>query len=135
MKFGWVTKICCDQMVFRRNMFYQSTFCYCFFLSTEAGVLKNFGNFTGKYLLLIKLQEFRSETLFKKDSNMVFSCEIWEIFKNTWEEHLETTASIANSFTLFLSWKRLPLRMQFTYHIKWNTNISSSLRLLLKVWI
>ena len=45
-------------------------------------------------LFLIKLQVFRPATLLKRDYNTVFSCEISEIFKNTFfEEYLRTTGS------------------------------------------
>ena len=53
----------------------------CFF---KVGVLKNFGSFTGKHLfsglLLIKLE---LQLCLKAASAQVFSCEIYEIFKNT----------------------------------------------------
>ena len=53
-------------------------------------VLKNFGNFIGKHqrwsIVSIKLQAW---TLLKRDSTQVFSCEICDIFKNTFfTEHL-----------------------------------------------
>ena len=56
----------------------------------KRSVLKNFANFTGKYLywnlFLINL--------FKRDSNTDVPCEIFEIFKNTYsEEHLRVAAS------------------------------------------
>ena len=38
---------------------------------------------------LIKLQP---ATLLKRDSNTVASCECYEIFKNNFEEHLQTVA-------------------------------------------
>ena len=74
----------------------------------KKGVFKSFANFTGKYLwwslFLIKVQAFRAETLLKRDSNAFGSCEIREIFKNTYfEQHLGTTTSISKSFMLFLS--------------------------------
>ena len=66
--------------------------------SVKKGVLKHFANFIGKHrywsLFLIKLQAFRPGTFLKRDSNTVFSCEIREIYKNTYfEEQLRTTAS------------------------------------------
>ena len=62
------------------------------------GVLKNLRNFTGKHLcwslFLIKFQVFKPLILLKRDSNTLFSCEICEIFRNSYfEEHLRTTAS------------------------------------------
>ena len=46
-------------------------------------------------LFLIKLQQIRPESLLKVGSNTDVSCEICEIFKNTYfEEHLPTDASI-----------------------------------------
>ena len=57
------------------------------------GVLKNFGNITGKHLcwslFLTTLQVFRPAALLKKTPTQVFSCEMWEILKDTYfEEHL-----------------------------------------------
>ena len=57
------------------------------FIRSLRDVLKNFVNFTRKHLccslVFTKLQVFRAATL------QVFSCEIWEILKNTYfEEHL-----------------------------------------------
>ena len=53
----------------------------------KTGVLKSFGNFTGKQLhwnfFLIKLKVLSPATLLKKDSNSGNSCEICENFKNT----------------------------------------------------
>ena len=65
----------------------------------KKAALKNFVIFTGKNLcwshFLIKLQASRPETLLKKDSNTVFSCEYCEIFKSTcFEEHLPPAASV-----------------------------------------
>ena len=59
----------------------------------KKGVLKNLANFAGKHLcwslFLIKLQQIRSATL------LMLSCEICEIFKNTYfEEHLPTNVSL-----------------------------------------
>ena len=61
----------------------------------KKGVLKNLAKFTGKKLcqslFLIKLQDnfIKKETLAQG-----FSCEFYEIFKNTFfTEHLQTTAS------------------------------------------
>ena len=51
--------------------------------SIEKAVLKNFTIFTGKHqcwsLLLTDLRASRPATLFKRDSNTVFSCEYWKI--------------------------------------------------------
>ena len=47
--------------------------------SLRKGVLKNFIKFIGKHLC-------QTESLFNKDAGLkplVFSCELWEIFKNT----------------------------------------------------
>ena len=66
-------------------------------------VLKNSAIFTGKHLCWslssIKGQVFKPGALLKRDSStgpvQVFSCEYWEIFKNTYfEEHLPTVASV-----------------------------------------
>ena len=59
----------------------------------KIGHLKNFANFTEKHLcwslFLIKLQAFRPVTLLKRKPNQVFSCEICEMFKNTFfTEHI-----------------------------------------------
>ena len=56
-------------------------------------VLKNFSNFTEKQLcwslFLIKFQALKHVTLLKKTPTQVLSCEIFEIFKNTYfQEHL-----------------------------------------------
>ena len=52
--------------------------------SVKKGVLKNFTNFTGKHLLPVL-----------ESPTQMFSCEIWEIFKNTYfKEYLWTTASV-----------------------------------------
>ena len=61
--------------------------------SDKSTVQKNFANFTGKHLcwslFFTKLQAFRPAALLKKTPTLVFSCEIWEILKNTYfEEHL-----------------------------------------------
>ena len=61
--------------------------------SVKKGVLKSLAKFTGKHLcwslFLIKLQQIKSATL------LMFSCEICEIFKNTYfGKHLPTDASI-----------------------------------------
>ena len=50
------------------------------------GALKNFAKFIEKHLrslFLIKLQTFRPVTLLKETPILVFSCEICEVFKNT----------------------------------------------------
>ena len=82
--------------------------------SVKEGVLKNFANFTGKYLywsLLINLQDWEPATLLKKTPTQEFSCETCEIFKNIYfEEHLRTAASKKQYVTekaihLFLSQK------------------------------
>ena len=67
--------------------------------SIEEGVLENFANFTGKHVswshFVIKLQPLGPATILKKTPTQVFSCEICEIFKNTYfEEHQRTTASL-----------------------------------------
>ena len=53
----------------------------------KIGAFRNFAHFTGKQLcwslLFIKLLAWRPATLLKRDSNKVFSCEIYENFKNT----------------------------------------------------
>ena len=59
----------------------------------KIGVIKNFSNFTGKYLcwsiFLIKLQTWRPAALLRRGSNTGVSLEIGEIFKNTFfTEHL-----------------------------------------------
>ena len=65
-------------------------------LSAKLGVLKNFANFVGKNLgwglFLVKLEFWRPVTLLKKTPTQVFSCEIYELFKNNYfEEHLWTS--------------------------------------------
>ena len=81
--------------------------CFSFPLFDEAPVeaatgsvnLKNFATFTGKQLcwnlFLIKLQSWRTATLVKKKTpTRVFSCEYYEIFKNTnFEKHLRMAAT------------------------------------------
>ena len=67
-------------------------------------VLKTFTNFTGNYLcwslFLIKLQAWGSATLLKRDSTQLLSCEVCEIFKNTYfKEHLWTTAPTCSSIS------------------------------------
>ena len=56
------------------------------FSRVKIGVLKNFANFTLKYLrwslFLIKLQAFKRATLFKRDSSTGVFCEICKLFKN-----------------------------------------------------
>ena len=59
----------------------------------KIGVIKNFSNFTGKYLcwsiFLIKLQTWRPAALLRRGSNTGVFLEIDEIFKNTFfTEHL-----------------------------------------------
>ena len=60
--------------------------------SFKKSILKNFANFTGKRLcwslFLIKLQVWRPATLRKETPTQIFSCEIWEIFKNICERLL-----------------------------------------------
>ena len=54
--------------------------------SLKKVVLKNFSKFTGKHLcqsLLVKLQASAPATLLKETLVQVFSCEFFEIFKNT----------------------------------------------------
>ena len=60
-------------------------------------VLKIFANFTGKNLcwslFLMKLEIWGPVTLWKKTPTLVFSCEIFKLFKNIYfEEHLLTSA-------------------------------------------
>ena len=87
------------------------------------------GNFTRKHLcwshFLIQLQAKRPVTLLKKTPTQVFSCEIFENFKNTcFEEHLPPSApdhfrKISLLFVLgkpFLDGKR---RSQATYNFYW----------------
>ena len=59
--------------------------------SVKIGVLRNFAKFTGKHLC--------QSLFFKKEAlAQMFSCEFWEISKNTFfTEHLWTTASAARS--------------------------------------
>ena len=61
--------------------------------SIKKAVLKNFVTFTGSHLcwslLLIKLQAWSSATLLKETPKQVFSCEYYEMFKNSFFiEHL-----------------------------------------------
>ena len=61
--------------------------------SVKNGVLKNFANFTGKHLCW---------SLFNKVAGL-FSCEICEIFKNTYlEEHLRRTASALSTINILI---------------------------------
>ena len=58
----------------------------------KKGVLKNFANFAGKHMCWSLLQACNFS---KKTETLVFSCEIWEIFKNIYfEENLRKTAYI-----------------------------------------
>ena len=60
-------------------------------------VLKNFANFTGKYLcwslLLLKLA---------KTPTQVFSCEICEILKNTYLTQDVHSRTYANDYTVYI---------------------------------
>ena len=65
-------------------------------MSAKQGVLKNFANIVGKNLgwslFLVKLEFWRPVTLLRKTPTQVFSCEIYELFKNNYfEEHLWTS--------------------------------------------
>ena len=71
----------------------------------KKGILINFAKFTGKHLrqslFLIKLPA----TLFiqKETLTQVFSCELCEIFKNTFfTEHLRVAASVSNRIWRFM---------------------------------
>ena len=61
----------------------------------KKGVLKNFANFTGKYLcwslFFNKAAVLQPASFLKETPTQVLSCEVCETFKN--EEHLQTTAS------------------------------------------
>ena len=64
-------------------------------------VLRNFAKFTGKHLcqslfFIIKLQDETCNFIIKKETlAQVFSCEFWEISKNTFRtEHFWMTASV-----------------------------------------
>ena len=61
--------------------------------SVEKYIPKNFANFTGKHLC----RSLSPAILLKRDSNMDFSSEICEIFKNTYfEEHQRRTDCFSN---------------------------------------
>ena len=84
---GWLTTTQYKVTYFRKM--YRSSHRKCF---VKKVALKNFAYFTGRQLcwslLIIKLQTLRPST------QVLFSCEICEIFKETYfEEHLRTTAS------------------------------------------
>ena len=70
--------------------------------SIKKGVLKNFAKLTGKHLyhscFFNKVAGWAACNFIKKETLVqVFSCEFWEIFKNTFfTEHLEATASRRN---------------------------------------
>ena len=71
--------------------------------SVKWGVLKNFGNFTGKHLcwnlFLIELHVLDLQLYWKGTPPQMSFCEITEIFKNTYfDEHLRTTASSVSIF-------------------------------------
>ena len=61
-------------------------------------VLKTFVNFTGKHLLESLFNKVGPEGLlhyYKKTLRQVFSCEIYEIFENTFfTDHLRTTMTM-----------------------------------------
>ena len=64
----------------------------------KKGVLENFAKFTGNYLcrsfLFNKAYHWRPVIFLKKETpTQLFSCEFYEIFKNTFLEHLLVTAS------------------------------------------
>ena len=90
-------------------------------------VLKNFAIFTGKYLcwsfFLIKLQDSRPITLLKETPTQVFSCEYYNIFKNTYfEKHLPTAASV--------NWKIFYRATE--NKLKWSLNKNENLLFTLK---
>ena len=72
--------------------------------SIKKCVLRNFAKFTGKHLcqslFFNKVAGLRPATLLKKETlAQVFSCEFYEISKNTiFTEHLWTTASVYLNF-------------------------------------
>ena len=87
------------------NIFIQNQSPGC---SVKKGVLKNFTKFTGKHLcqslFFNKVAGLRPATLLKRDSGAdVFSCEFWEIFKNTiFIEHLWMTAYVYSKWVINL---------------------------------
>ena len=81
-RYNFSSKIFCKYLLLMWE--YRSSRRRC---SVKEGVLKDSANFTEKHLcwslFLIKLQAFRPVTLLKRKPNQVFSCEICEMFKNT----------------------------------------------------
>ena len=65
-------------------------------------------------LLLIKWQDFNPATLFKKDSNTVFSWKFCEIFKNTYFEDLWTAAFQLNPQVSFLRMTHLSINLNLS---------------------
>ena len=91
-------------------------------------VLKNIVILKGKHLcwsfFLIKLQDFRPITLLKETRTQVFSCEYYNIFKNTYfEKHLPTAASVnCNKFyraTENQYWNGVWIKIKI-YGLLWN---------------
>ena len=87
-RYNFSSKIFCKYLLLMWE--YRSSRRRC---SVKEGVLKDSANFTEKHLcwslFLIKLQAFRPVTLLKRKPNQVFSCEICEMFKNTFfTEHI-----------------------------------------------
>ena len=93
-------------------------------------VLKKFAMFTRKHLcwslFLINMQAWRPATLLKRDSNTVFSWEIFKIFKNIFFYRTRSVAASGNiSWTLSLfhlrtmngviSWYALALECLFYF--------------------
>ena len=71
--------------------------------SVKKVVLRNFAKFTGKHLcqslFFKKVAGLRPATLLKKRLSQVFSCEFFEITKNTFStEHFRATASVDLSY-------------------------------------
>ena len=100
--------------------------------AAAGGVLKNFANFTGKHLcwslFFTKLQAFRPATLLKKTPTQVFSCEIWEILKNTYfEKHLNKSERLLLCMDYFIIyWFLQPL--QYTIFIFTNNFFIAQLK-------
>ena len=80
--------------------------------SVKKVFLKNFGKHLCWSLFLIKLKVFTSATLLERYSNTGISCEICEIFQNTYfEEYLRTTTSVV-SFSWHLCWSLFIISLQ-----------------------
>ena len=73
--------------------------------------------------LFTKLQAFRPAALLKKSPTKVFSCEIWEIVKNTcFEEHLWTTDYMYWLLHLYWFWQFTTVHV-FHFHFQFTPSL------------